>query len=314
MKTIKLGRTDWPVSRLGYGCWRLVDADGPEALTAEQIAGARRAVSAAYEAGYTLFDLADIYSRGAAEAAFGAVLREIPGMRDRVRIVTKCGIRFVGEPEPTAPYRYDFSEAHILRSVEGSLRRLGVETIDVLLLHRPDYLFHPEEVARAFAKLKDSGKVRAFGVSNFRPSQVALLQSACPMPLVAHQIEFSLLQLDPLDNGLLDQCLQTGMTPQAWSPLGGGALLRGGDLHEDHETDVRVHRIQETLRAIARERETTPTVVALAWLRRHPSGVQPIVGSRRPERIREAAAAADLELTREEWYRLLEASRGSRLP
>lgn len=314
MKTIRLGQTDWTVSRLGYGCWRLVKAEGPEALTAEAIAEASRPVAAAYEAGYTLFDLADIYSRGAAEAAFGAVLREIRGMRERVRIVTKCGIRFAGEPDSAAPYRYDFSEAHILRSVEGSLRRLGLETIDLLLLHRPDYLFHPEEVARAFAKLRDSGKVRAFGVSNFRPSQVALLQSVCPMPLVAHQIEYSLLQLAPMENGLLDQCLQMGMTPQAWSPLAGGVLLRGGNLHEDHATDLRVHRVQEVLYAIARERSTTPTVVALAWLLRHPSGVQPIVGSRRPERIREAATAADLELSREEWYRLLEASLGSRLP
>lgn len=314
MKTTRLGTSSLSASRLAYGCWRLVKADGPEALTAEAKATAREAISAAYEAGYTLFDLADIYSRGAAEAAFGAALREVPGMRDRILITTKCSIRFVDQPEPGDPYRYDCSESHILRSVEGSLKRMGIDTIDLLLLHRADYLGQPEEIARAFSKLKESGKVREFGVSNYRPSQVTALQRACSRPLVANQIQLSLLRLDPLEDGTLDQCLAGSMTPQAWSPLGGGALVSTGDLHLEQHEDARLQRLQELLSAMAQARGVTPMAISLAWLLRLPQGVMPIVGSTQPDRIRAAAAAGDFELTREEWYRLLECSRGSRLP
>lgn len=300
--------------RIAYGGWRLVKADGPEAITEEQQAAARRAVLAAYEAGCTLFDLADIYSRGAAEAAFGEVLREVPGLRDRIVICTKGGIRFADEPEPGAPFRYDFSEAHLLRACEGSLRRLGVDTIDLYLLHRPDYLCDPEEVARAFGKLKDSGKVREFGVSNFTPAQVEQLRHFCPMPLVAHQIEMSLVCLDPLDNGVLEQCRQQGLTVQAWSPLGGGRLVSKTGVHLPRDEDERLHRLQETLAEIAQARDVSSQAVALAWLLRHPAGIMPIVGSTNPERIRDAATADEVELTREEWYRLLESSHGRRLP
>lgn len=313
MKTTRLGNSSLSASRLAYGCWRLVKADGPDALTAEAKAAALEAISAAYEAGYTLFDLADIYSRGAAEAAFGAALREVPGMRERILITTKCGIRFVDHPEPGDPYRYDCSESHILRSVEGSLRRMAIETIDLLLLHRADYLGHPEEIARAFSKLKGSGKVREFGVSNFRASQVAALQKACPMPLVANQIQLSLLRLDPLEDGTLDQCQADGVTPQAWSPLAGGMLVSKGEVHLEKDEDARLQRVQELLGSVAQARGVTPLAISLAWLLRLPQGVMPIVGSTQPDRIRAAAAAGNLELTREEWYRLLECSRGCRL-
>lgn len=314
MKTTRLGTSPLTASRLAYGCWRLVKADGPDALTAEARTAAREAISAAYEAGYTLFDLADIYSRGAAEAAFGAALKEVPGMRDRILITTKCGIRFADHPEPGDPYRYDCSESHILRSVEGSLKRMGIDTIDLLLLHRADFLGQFAEIARAFSKLKDSGKVREFGVSNFRPSQVAALQKACPMPLVANQIQLSLLRLDPLEDGTLDQCQAEGITPQAWSPLGGGMLVSKGEVHLEKDADARLQRLQEALIATAQARGVTPLAIALAWLLRLPSGVMPIIGSTKPDRIREAATAASIELTREEWYRLLESSLGSRLP
>src|SRR5262245_52050630 len=179
-------------SRLAYGCWRIAGTWDPAEVTAASRAAGRKAVLAAYEAGYTLFDHADIYCDGEAEKIFGQVLEEISGMRERVVIATKCGIRKPGDPKPDSPYRYDFSADYITRSCEQSLKRLGVETIDIYQLHRPDYLMDPAEVAEAFTRLKQAGKVREFGVSNFRPSQLTALQSACPMKLIVNQVEISL--------------------------------------------------------------------------------------------------------------------------
>jgi len=305
---MRVGKSPLEASVLAYGCWRIAGAATPGALTADQWNAGKAAVLAAYEAGYTLFDHADIYAQGAAEIIFGRALREAPEMRDRVLIATKCGIRFSGDPTPEAPYRYDFSAEHILRSCEGSLKRLGVGTIDLYILHRPDFLCRPEEVAAAFEKLRGEGKARAFGVSNFTPSQVSLLQQACPFPLAVNQIECSLLHLDPLLDGTLDQCLQERITPQAWSPLGGGRLLAGKGASSD------VERVRGALEELARQRGVSPAALALAWLLRHPAGIMPIVGSTKPERIRECAKAAEIELSREEWYRLLEAAYGKRLP
>jgi len=235
-------------------------------------------------------------------------------MRERVVIATKCGIRKPGEPKPGSPYRYDFSADYILRSCEGSLQRLGVDTIDVYQLHRPDYLMEPAEVARAFDQLKQVGKVREFGVSNFRPSQVVALQSACPMRLVVNQVEISLANLSAFEDGTLDQCLAETITPMAWSPLAGGKLGNGGKRILPSQEAYRPEPIVAALDAIAAGRGASRTVIALAWLMKHPSGIIPILGSTNPERIREGAKADDLELSREEWYRLLEAARGERLP
>ncbi len=314
MQTVRLGRGSLEVTRLAYGCWRLAGTWDPALVTEDKSAEGRKAVIAAFEAGYTLFDLADIYCDGACERIFGQVLREVPDLRSRVVVATKCAIRKKGDPEADSPYRYDFSAEHILRSCDASLRRLGVETIDLYLLHRPDYLCDPAEVAGAFSRLKQAGKVREFGVSNFRPSQVTALQRACPMPLVVNQVEIHLARLEPLHDGTLDQCLAEGLTPLAWSPLAGGRLVDPTpiDLHSpDHAH--RIH-VREVLDLIAREREVTRSVVALAWLLKHPSRIVPIVGSTQPDRIREAVRAVELELTRDEWYRLLEASYGQRLP
>lgn len=314
MKTIPLGRSQLVSSRLGFGCWRLVDSRAGQPSGPAAAERARAAVLAAYEAGYTLFDHADIYGEGEPERIFGQVLREVPGMRQRVVIVTKCGIRRAGEPTPEAPYRYDFSAEHILRSVEGSLRRLGIETIDVLLLHRPDYLMDPAEVAAAFDQLKRSGKVREFGVSNFRPSQLAALQRACPMPLIVHQVEISLANLTCLEDGTLDQCLEQHITPMAWSPLAGGLLGQGAHRLLPAQQVYRPERILPVLDQLAAAHQASRAVIALAWLLRHPAGILPIIGSTEPGRIAEAARAADLQLSREEWYRLLEAAKGQRLP
>ena len=192
MKTVQLGNSSLRVSRLAYGCWRIAGTWDKSAVTPEAEAHGVQAAIAAYEAGYTLFDHADIYCDGVAERVFGHVLKQVAGMRDRVVIGTKCGIRKECDPNPDSPFRYEFTAAHIISSCEQSLTRLGVDVIDVYQLHRPDYLMNPSEVAGAFEKLKKAGKVREFGVSNFRPSQVTALQRACPMPLIVNQVEISL--------------------------------------------------------------------------------------------------------------------------
>ena len=225
-------------------------------------------------------------------------------MRDSILIGSKSGVRFAGHPAG-APYRYDFSEQHITWSCEQSLQRMGIDTIDLYQLHRPDWLADWEEVAAAFSKLKSSGKVREFGVSNFRPSQVVALQSALGDPLLVNQVEISLVCLDRFTDGTLDQCQTTGMTPLAWSPLGGGKLLAADTVDAP---------LAALLEETATRHGTTPSNIALAWLMRHPSGIIPIVGSTNPLRIREATIACEVKLTREEWYALLEAARGVRLP
>lgn len=283
-------------------------------MTPASRAGGRRAIVAAYEAGYTLFDNADIYCRGEAERILGEALKEVAGMRDRVVIVTKGGIRPGGDPQPDSPGRYDFSASYIIQACEQSLKRLGIETIDVYLLHRPDLLADPEEVAQAFSQLKAAGKVRHFGVSNFRPTLVTALQAACPMPLMAHQVEISLAKLDVFTDGTLDQCLIERITPMAWSPLAAGLIGGGATRLLSAQKAYRPELFLPVLEAVAQSHGVSRTVVALAWLLKHPAGILPIIGTTNPERIREATRAPELELTREEWYRLLIAARGGPLP
>ena len=314
MKTIRLGNSSLVGSRLAYGCWRVAGSWNPAEVTADSLAAGRLAVRAAYEAGYTLFDLADIYCRGRCEELFGEVLREISGMRERVFVATKCGIRRAGEPTPDAPQRWDFSGDYIVRACEESLRRMKLATIDLLMLHRPDYLADPHEIAGAFVQLHDAGKVRCFGVSNFRPSLVIALQAACPLPLIVNQVELSLPQRAAFQDGTLDQCLERHMTPIAWSPLGGGLLGHGAKQLLAWQQSYRTDEIVKVLDAIAQARGVSRTVIAFAWLLKHPSGIVPIVGSTEPGRIREAVRATEIDLTREEWYRLLLAARGEALP
>ncbi|MCX8089756.1 MAG: aldo/keto reductase [Verrucomicrobiae bacterium] len=226
MKIVPLGNSSLRSSCLAYGCWRVAGSWNPAEVTPATEAAGRTAILTAYEAGYTLFDNADIYCRGRAEEILGRVLREVSGMRERVLLATKCGIRSAGDPHPQSPQRWDFSGDYIVSACEASLRRLGVETIDLLMLHRPDYLADPHEIAGAFVQLHDAGKVRAFGVSNFRPSLVRALQAACPLPLLVNQVEISLAQRAALEDGTLDQCLELAITPMAWSPLAGGVGRR----------------------------------------------------------------------------------------
>jgi len=313
MDRISLGQSSIQTSRLGYGCWRIVGSEGVEP-TPEREASGRKAVLAAYEAGFTLFDHADVYADGTAEKVFGDVLKQVSGMRERIVITTKCGIRRKGVPHADSPYRYDFSAEHIVASCEQSLKRLGVETIDVYQLHRPDYLMDPDEVAGAFSKLKQQGKVREFGVSNFQPHQLSLLQRACPMRLIVHQVETSLARLDCFEDGTLDQCLADKIAPLAWSPLGGGRLSETLPIDINSPEHARRIGLRETLDDIARDYGVSRTIIALAWLLKHPAKIVPIVGSAKSERIREAANAEKVHLSRDEWYRLMEAARGERLP
>jgi len=266
----------------------------------------KRAISTAIDAGYTLFDHADIYAEGACEALFGEFLREVPALREQIVIVSKCGIRFPGRPENEYPARYDFSAKHLLNSVEGSLRRLGVESLDLLLLHRPDYLMAVQEVASTFDELRTSGKVLNFGVSNFSASQVALLQSVLSEPLLVNQLEINIHNIDALENGTLDQCQQLGMTPQAWCPVAGIAYQAWGNWFSTEDEA----RIEDEVRRQTAHYGVEPSQIALAWLLRHRAGISPIVGSTTPGRIEAAKTALDIDYSREDWYRLLEARNG----
>lgn len=313
MQKVTLGESKLQSSRLAYGCWRIACSGDIQ----EDLKTARTAVLAAVEAGYTLFDHADIYCHGRAESAFGEVLRENSSLRKKILIATKCGIRTADEP-PGAPARYDFSAEHIIRSCEGSLKRLHTDRIDLYQLHRPDWLMEVDEVAIAFASLHKSGKVREFGVSNFRPAQVALLQRAVhekmEKNLIAHQVEISLTQLSAFEDGTLDQCQALNITPFAWSPLGGGLLGDGASDLLPSQQNYQPAPVVAAIDELAQARGVTRTAIALAWLLKHPTKIIPVVGSTNPDRIRAAAEAAEIELTREEWYRLLIAARGEPLP
>lgn len=305
MNTQPLGDSPLLSTRISYGCWRAAGSEDPRQVTPDTMARGRRAISAAYEAGYTLFDNADIYCHGICESIFGDALSDNPGMRDRILIATKCGIRFPGQPNADSPQRYDFSAEHILWSAEQSLRRMKIETFDLYQLHRPDVLMDPTEVAGAFDKLRRHGKAKEFGVSNFSTSQVETLAQFCPMPLIVNQVEIHLGRLDCFHDGTLDQCLRKNMTPLAWSPLGGGSLMSANGSK---------NVLTQTLDDTASRYGVSRAVIALAWLMKHPSHILPIIGSTNIDRIRDAVKADSVELTREDWYRLLIAARGEPLP
>ncbi len=314
MKTQLLGSSSLVSSRLSYGNMRSVQTWDPKDVTPERMDKAVASHIAAYEAGYTLFDSADIYCRGECEKALGNTLKKVSGMRERILIATKCGIRFGGDSAPDAPHRYDFSSKHILWSCDNSLKNLGIETIDLYQLHRPDLLMDPDDVAGAFDQLRRQGKVREFGVSNFLPSKVSALQSALPFDLLVNQVEIHLGRLDPFNDGTLDQCLEMNLTPLSWSPLGGGYLGEGAKIDPKHEQHAVRAATQQALDAVGKELGMSRTVIALSWLLKHPAKIIPIIGSNNPDHIRDAARADDVELTREQWYRILLAARGKPLP
>ncbi len=309
------------VSRVALGCMHFgARQAGSEAA---EVAAADAAVRAALDAGINLFDHADIYVRGRAESIFGAIIKNQPALRDRMYVQTKCGL--VAEAlGGQGDYRYDLSRQHIMAAVDASLARLQTGWIDLLLLHRPDPLMQRDEVAEAFTKLRDAGKVRHFGVSNMRAAQLRWLQKALGQPLVANQMEMSLLSRHWLEQDVcfnhaqgaevlewsdtLHHCMDAGVQLQAWGPLAQGRLSGAS------QADAATRAASEMVAAIADELGVPREAVVLGWLMHHPAGIQPVIGSADPQRIRACAAALDVKLTREHWYALYTAARGRRLP
>jgi len=312
VKTQFLGTSGIEISRLAYGCMRLSGSWDRSTVNDEVIQRGIEALETAVAAGYTFFDHADIYGDTACESIFGHALEKHPEWRERLVVATKCGIRFEDEPQPGPPHRYDFSHGHIVTSVEESLLRLRLARIDLLMLHRPDFLADPAEIARAFTELRAAGKVREFGVSNFRPSLVSAVQSALPFALQVNQVEIHPLRLDCFTDGTLDQCLERHMTPMAWSPLAKGRVGAGQEPKPDAPDLERA--VLAALDAEAERFGCDRTVIALAWLLRHPGGIVPVVGSTRPANIQIAARATEIEIDRDAWYRILLAARGTKLP
>lgn len=248
--------------------------------------------------GMSTFDHADIYGDYTTEAEFGAALKLHPEWRSQMELVTKCGIIRVCDQKPEHYIKaYDFTKSHILQSAEDSLRNLQTDYLDVMLLHRPDLLMDPDEVAEAFELLYTSGKVRSFGVSNFTPSQVKLLQSTVPVGV--HQLEVSVKDVSAFDDGRLDQCALDGIVPMAWSPLGGGTLP---------------NEMLTVLEPLATAFEVTPQAIALAWLLQHSSGILPVVGTTKAENLEAAQAALNIKLDRQQWYTIYQAATGTTLP
>jgi len=254
------------------------------------------------EAGVNSFDHADIYGHYTTEEEFGKAIAGHSALRKNIHLITKCGIRMVTTNRPEHKIKsYDTSAQHIIQSAERSLRNLHTDYIDILLIHRPDPLMEPDEIAGAFAKLKDQGKVLDFGVSNFSVSQVELIASR--FPIMCNQLEVSIIRMEPLTDGTLDQCIIKGLIPMSWSPLGGGKI------HAD-ESDDRSRKILAVADILAEKYGLRSDQILLAWLWKHPSGIIPVLGTTRIERVKSALAAKKIELTRDEWFLLWRASSG----
>lgn len=324
MRRSTIPQTDLIVSRIAYGCMGVGGSWDDSPITEAAYQRTEQLVETALDQGINLFDHADIYCRGKSELVFGRLLREKSNLRDKMVLQSKCGIRFADDPNPGDPGRYDFSYDHIMISVEGILQRLQTDHLDLLLLHRPDPLMQPEEIARAFDELQQSGKVRYFGVSNFNASQMALLQSALDMPLVVNQLEVSLLHHHLISegistnqndgvyaatNGTLDYCRMSGVLVQAWGPLASGQLFRLNDQSPAH-----LHETAELVNKLSVEKGCAADAILLSWLLRHPAGIQPVIGTTRSERIVSSCASDSIELSREEWYKLYVAARGRTMP
>ncbi|MFB6559154.1 MULTISPECIES: aldo/keto reductase family oxidoreductase [unclassified Streptomyces] len=308
--------------RVLYGCMGLGGSWDPEPYGPADIDAAEAAVGAALDSGITTFDHADIYRHGKAEAVFGEVLARTPGLRERITLQTKCGIRLGDEDRPGT---YDLRGESITRRVEESLARLRTDVIDVLLLHRPDPLADVDSIAAALTSLHRQGLVRGFGVSNMGAAQIAHLQARLDVPLVANQLEMSLhsrawVEAGVLLNtpesaqngfpfGTLEHCHDHGIRLQAWGALAQGRFTGREETPAERAT-------AQLLAELARQKDTTPESVLLWWLMRHPAAIAPVIGSARPERIRACrdAALREPELTHEEWYELWITARGVPLP
>jgi predicted oxidoreductase len=273
-----------------------------------EVSERQRWIEQCIDHGVTSFDHADIYGNYSGEALFGEALARSRGLRARLQLITKCGIRLVSSARPAHRLKsYDLSAAHIEASVETSLRSLHTDHIDLLLLHRPDALMEPDEVAQAFERLRRAGKVLGFGVSNFSASQFALLDAATP--LTTNQIELHPLQRGALHDGTLDVLLQKGLRPMVWSPLAGGRLLQATSDERSAQA-----RVQWVLGELSARLGLARATVAYAWCLRHPSRPHVVTGTGRIEGLHEAVAATAVTLSREDWTALWEAGAGHELP
>ena len=305
MKTITLNNTNLSIPEIGMGCMRIVELENADAV--------KSWVDTALENGINFFDHADIYGKGRCEELFGQVLT--PSLREKIILQSKCSIR--------PGIAFDFSKEHILNSVDGILKRLNTEYLDILLLHRPDALMEPEEVADAFRILKENGKVHHFGVSNQTPMQMELLSKYCDEPLLINQLQLSIAHCPMInsginanmyndsginrDGGVLEYCRLKDITIQAWSPFQYG-MFEGVFL--GNEKFAELNKVIDNL---AEKYNVTNSAIAVAWILRHPAGIQTIVGTTNKDRIAQISKASEIRLTREEWYALYMAA-GNKLP
>lgn len=305
MKTITLNNTNLSIPEIGMGCMRIVELENVDAV--------KGWVDTALEHGINFFDHADIYGKGRCEELFGQVLT--PSLREKIILQSKCSIR--------PGIAFDFSKEHILNSVDGILKRLNTEYLDILLLHRPDALMEPEEVADAFRILKENGKVHHFGVSNQTPMQMELLSKYCDEPLLINQLQLSIAHCPMInsginanmyndsginrDGGVLEYCRLKDITIQAWSPFQYG-MFEG--IFLGNEKFAELNKVIDNL---AEKYNVTNSAIAVAWILRHPAGIQTIVGTTNKDRIAQISKASEIRLTREEWYALYMAA-GNKLP
>jgi predicted oxidoreductase len=289
------------LSRIVHGLWRLKEWN----LSTQQLL---KLIEQAMDLGVTSFDHADIYGNYSCEQLFGEALAMKKKLRQNMQLITKCGIRLKSDKNPLQKIKYyDYSYEHIVTSAERSLVNLKTDHIDLLLLHRPSPFFDPGEVAKAFDHLHKSGKVLYFGVSNFSPGQYNMLANHLDLPLVTNQVEISPYCLENFDNGNMDHFLEHEIKPMAWSPLGGGKLLK--------PQDEKGQRLFNMITEIAFELSVdVPEKIIYSWLLKHPASVIPVIGTGKTERIQFATEALNVHLTTEQWFRIYNSSRGMELP
>ncbi|MEZ8824580.1 aldo/keto reductase family oxidoreductase [Vibrio amylolyticus] len=310
-------------SNIAYGCMGLGGGWDDQPFTGQNTTQAQQVIETALEANINLFDHADIYTRGKAESVFGEVLKQSPSLRDHLYLQSKCAIRFEDEQ---APGRYDFSADWVTHSVNNSLKRLHTETLDILLLHRPDPLMEVDELAQALSKLHEAGKFQHLGVSNMSHHQIQFLQAHLDMPIIANQVEMSLSKLDAFNEGVmvgsegdhqntytpgtLEHCRLNNIQIQAWGCLAQGAFSEKG-LSSEHQ---HIRETAEYVATLSNAYQVPTEAIVLAFLLRHPANIQPVIGTTNLERIKASALATSITLTREEWYTLFVKARNSRLP
>jgi predicted oxidoreductase len=325
MDTQTLGSSDLQVTRVAYGCMPLGGTWDDQPLTSQVQKAAIISLRAALDQGINFFDHADIYCQGKSEQVFSAIWQEVPHLRQQIYLQSKCGIRLPSDPDAPGPEGYDFRYEYIVRSVESSLKRLKTDYLDVLLLHRPDPLVEPEEVARAFDDLHQSGKVRWFGVSNHTAAQIELLRQPLRQPIVTNQVAFNMLHTHMLNEGIvfnqdnpllarnegtIEYCRLHNITLQAWGPLAWGQLTG----REQENPLPKVVEAAAVVQELARQKGVSGEAILVAWVLRHPAKIQAIIGTTNPGRIAASCQANGVELSRREWYRLFIAGRGEQLP